>query len=380
MPINKLFLTELYYILKSYFEMDILLNIYTKKRSGFMKSRLILTLAVLILFMSIVFVSCKKDEKALPAEKGIFAGADYLPQDSAFFLSADWASISKIEAFEKEINEMKEEIKGEVGIDVFEGLEAISMAVMDFDTKDFEQSAIVVLKGSFDKDSILQAIRSQEDITDILETEYEKTAIYTPQDNKGSDMSLAFMGQDTVLLSGIEMIKKAVDVKHKKVPSINSNKTIAEALKGIKKGSQIYGVGIVDQQMKDSIAKDPMSASFAAIDIFTLALLFDTGKYEVNFTGRASTQEDAKQIVNTLNGFWEGMAKPMLMGEPQYAEFADILKIDLKGTDAVINITITEEQIEKIKNLAPGIGQEDGEAELSEEYEDEDMQGESYPQ
>ncbi len=334
-----------------------------------MKSKLLLSLALLLVITSAVFMSCKKGE----GEKAIFAGAEFLPQDSAFFLTADWESLSKIDAFKKEIDEMKQEVTQEVGLDVFAGLKSISLSVMDFNTKDFEESGIVVLKGKFEKDKILDAIRSQEEIKGINETEYSKIMIYTPQDEEESDLSMAFADEDTVILSGLELVKKAIDVKNKKVPSINDNQKLADALKGIKKGSQIYGAGIIDQQMKDSIANDPMSASFATIDVFTLSLLFNAGRYEMDIVAKTATEEDAKQIVTSLNGFWEGMAKPMLMGEPQYQDLADVLKIDMKGTDAILNISITDEQIEKIKNFSPGF-EETEEIEIEEEFEEEPVE------
>lgn len=345
-----------------------------------MKSKWILSLAVVLMIVSIIFVSCKKADKAETADtvrvdpKAVVVGADMFPQETAFFFSIDWAGLSGVEVIKEEMEEAKSELVDKIGVDIFAGLETISIGILSFDTPKFEDSAIVVAKGIFDKDQILQAISSQEDVESIEELEYEKYTIFTPKGTAEEEISMIFMGKDYVALSSLDLLKKAIDVKNKKHASMNDNKTLVEAIKDIRKGAHIYGVGIIDQKMKDDIGKDPMTASMANIDILSLALAFDPGKYTINLTGKCGSEESAKELFNTINGLWEGMAKPMIMADAQYKDFADAIKIDQKGSSAMLSITLTEEHIELLKGFAPGSGAD--EDYYFDDFEDEELETE----
>lgn len=328
-----------------------------------MKSKAILTIALLLMTFSIIFVSCKKDTVDTPAPvrvdlKTDTAIGEIIPQEAVFFFSIDWDAIAKLELFKEELDEAKKSFSTELGVDIFENLQQISIGILDFED-DFEKSAIIVFNGKFNEAEIINAIREQEDVSDIIETEYNNTTIYTPQDIDDSEFSFAFLGKDSVVLSHIDLLKKSIDVKAGKSPSLNKNIQMTDALRGIRRGAHISGVGILTEEMKSDIAQDPMSASMANIDVLTLSLLLDPAKTEIQLTGICASEEKAKELFNTLNGLWEGMAKPMITADPDYKDYADAIKIEHRASSTILTITLTEEQIEGLTALAGGFGMGD---------------------
>lgn len=319
-----------------------------------MKCKSFVTLAVLLLFVGMVFVSCKGDtaDRPDPARRPALTavqGLDFLPAETVFVASVDWAAISGLSAFESEVQEARKTIEDELGIDVFKDLNSIAIGLSTFDN-DIMDQGIIILNGSFDENVILGAMRDHEDFDGIRETVYNNVTIYTPQDGS-EELSFAFIGRNNVLLSSEANIKKSIDVNNKKHPSIKENKTLVNAFKAIKPGAHLMGAGIFDENFKGQFAGDPMTSSLANIDILTLSAVLDESRFELELTGKCGEESQAREMYNTINGLWEGMGKPMMMTDPSYRDFADIIKINHSGPDVILTITLEEHHIEAIRAL-----------------------------
>jgi hypothetical protein len=303
--------------------------------------------------------ACKKGD-GTTAGGGTVSGAsatalDVFPENTAgvFGVNVDKVFSSKMwqqfgtkalegEDAKKTLDTLKKECDADPRTDV----QQVVIGLPDSGEND---QTVVLIKGKFDSaklEKCAAAMANQEGKKVTFKTEGKITEITTEGEEKKAYIGWA--GSDSIVIvpKAMEGDKAALEAVLAQKTSAKNNKELAPLIGQVNTGETMWGAlaftGKLGEQMGTGGGPKPKSAWG------TIAHAKDL---KINAGVRFANDKDAKDFSDELNKQFEG-AKAGL--PPNYAEFANSVKIEQKGTDVLVNIALTEAQLDKlVAELAP---------------------------
>jgi len=330
-----------------------------------LKTKTFVVLSLCLLLVLFLALSCKKK-----AGKADYFAVNLFPKSMSGYILIKVDKIMELkevkDALAKEdenVSEFLEKMKA-FGLDIKKDVKHIAIG-MDFTQDDMEKGLVLAFDGMFKQDAILNAIKEE---GGSYETEkYAGADLYMIKAKSDNPMAMHFMNANCILAGAPNMVKQGMDLAKGNGESLETHEAMMNSLKTVDNKAQLVGTIMLADKIKQEMEKNPMSKAFAAIDAIVISGHFTDQLSQIILSANCQQEADAKQITTTLNGYWEGMAKPMLLSKPELEGLGDILTIEQKGASSQLKIAITKEQAEQLKKLQETMGGAPEEPEAMEE-------------
>jgi hypothetical protein len=317
--------------------------------------RIAMTVAAVMMVSTLV--ACNKS--ASTAEKGKPAGAaasalDVMPATTAGLAGVNVKKVVASKAWQQygtkalsdpEIKGKLDKMKADCGFDPLTDIDSIAVGA---DGTGDAASIVVIIKGNFDADKIGKcavAAAAQNAKKMTVKTEGKITAMSVE-----GETEVAYVGwvaKDTMVIvpQAIEKNDKALLEKVlNATDSAKNNKQLADLMGNVNTGHT--GWGAIDTTKATQVA-DAISGSIGGAKPLGLWVnLAYENDLDAEIGMRFATPEEAKKTVETLGPQLKAGA-----GQTPMGDLSSAIKIEAKGSDAVLTVKLTGDQIQKIIDM-----------------------------
>jgi hypothetical protein len=296
--------------------------------------------------------ACKKDGSGASGAggKGKTVGAaksalEIFPEDTAFVLGVNiskltgsklWQTFSPM--FMADAKEDLGKLKDACGLDPLVDIKSFAAGTnADMDS----EKAVLVVQGSFDEAKITKcvtAMAEKEGKKASIKTEGKISAITAEGESK--TMYIGWAASDTIVVTraALEGDKTSLAALFEGKSSAKNNKDLAAVMGKVDTGSTLWMAATVTGKLKSQMdtGDDPQPvAGWANIEY--------TKELKVSAGGRFANEKDAKAMGDKANKELESVKS-----DPKMGPYLKTLKVEAKGADLSINMSLDEEQVDKL--------------------------------
>lgn len=281
-----------------------------------------------------------------------------VPGNSAFVLSLNLQRILSTDEIRAQVQdgmakqtpEQKkafDEFVQKTGIDPLKSVNNVMIFTSaQIDPATQQPEAGVVIRGTFDIQKILTAIKSDEkaakDVTITKFEGFDAVRGKTPSDGIG-----IFIDPQTAAIGSENSLKAVAAVKSKKAQNITANTNFSSLLKRVNTSASIWGAGLLPKEIKQSLMNNPQAAPLAALNAIFFSFDYDKN-LNFNFTGEVDDPKAMEGIMTSLNGFL-AMIKMIAGQTPEAAEILNMIRVSSAGTAAQIELSVSKAKLDEIR-------------------------------
>lgn len=320
-----------------------------------------LMLSITVLVSTLLMISACGGEKAPAGEGGEMTLFSLLPDNAAGVFSVNFKKMAQLDFFDKMLKEAeKEETKkpGELfenyqdfvdktGIDPKKDINGMAFGLYgEFGAK--EPDTVFLVNLNYTQAPLLTIIK--EKAPGYTEETYEGVSVHKFKDEKGKDMAISFLTENIIAAGRPDLLMKVIDLHKGKGQGITANETMKPHFNKIKAGAIATFILGFPQEAKKvhdlGMFKLDLTKAEAVVGYIDHAGTTWTGEIKMISPNKEANQ----QLVDTLNGF-----KMMAGGlGPEVEEVVKNLDLKASAEYVKLEITVTEELMEKLRNKIPG--------------------------
>ena len=317
------------------------------------KRFLILTIIVLLSTLLVVPGCGKKESAASGMEMDLFS---LLPDNAMGVFSVNVKKLTSMEFFDKMIQESEKESADKPG-KVFENY-ADFVSKTGIDPKKDIQAMVMGLYGkmgvgepevvflvniNYNKDTLLKIIKEKGG--EITEETYKDVAMFKIKDDKGKDMSFAFVSPTLIAGGNPALLNRVIDLHKGSGNNILAAGKMKEYLSKMKGGAIASFVFGLPDEVKKVHDSGMFKMDLTKAEAITGYVDYANKTWDVELKMISYNEEANQQLVSTLNGL------KMMAGAagPEVAELVNNLTLTASSDSVKLSVSMTEELLEKLK-------------------------------
>lgn len=168
------------------------------------------------------------------------------------------------------------------------------------------------------------------------------------------EQAVAILDARTALVGTPGAVRRAVDARKGKAPSVAASAALVEAWSQSNATSPVRFGMLVEPLIKAEIQRDPnnpflKSVAGARFMFGTVGLAADGG-LALAVTTRTGTPDDARSVLATLEAFVE-LGKQLTADKPDLAALVGLVRLNASGNDVLLTATVPSGQLDLIIRL-----------------------------
>ena len=203
----------------------------------------------------------------------------------------------------------------------------------------------IILRGTFDKNKILENARKNDTIT---ESQYGGYTVYST--SKQPKMDFSFI-QDGMMVAGTKGItNEVIDVKNGKLQSIKSNSNISRITENINMNSLFVFVVQIPESSKEELVGNvgPVNMkAFSSIHSIGLSLNKDGENIDLKYASLSDDANSASKVADTIDGMVK-FAKGMVESGSKIETLLKKIVISSKGEILTIQLSTTTTELKEV--------------------------------
>ena len=273
--------------------------------------------------------------------------------------TAMWRKALDLRDSTPEMKQRFDEITQRTGTDPFKNLKSAFIAFPA--SGNGGEFAAVLRGGPFDELKLAAYAKEQlqKQGNDLAPSDYNGHKLYT--DGRGGATFATVFDKSTMFVGGKEWIKKMVDLagKAEEKDSASSNTALTALIKQTKVADALWGVGMVPDQVRARLKDDPRLSSAGTMKSIHASIDFQAGvtlTAAVDLAGPA----EATDLSTKINGQIADAKKNPQMLMLGLAPFLDAAKVQAQGPAFLVDIKLTQQQVDdligRLKGLLQSVG------------------------
>lgn len=294
---------------------------------------------------------------ALISSTAFAGGMQLIPQDAAFVLHVNIAKVTSLPevkaALEKNLAKSPaqkkafDEFVAKTGLNPLQDIKELVMFFAGKVVKNEKSPLVaVIINGNFNQAKLLKAVqtdpKAKKDVKIGKIGKYDAVLPLIGKEGVG-----AFLDANTIVIGAMPGVEKVIGVKDGKIKGVAANKRLSSILAKVDTSATLCGAGVIPQEFKDKVAKNPQAVALASLQYFFFS--FNSGtNIQFNFNGEVDKKENVETVMTSLNGFLT-MLKMFAGQAPEAGEILNMVKIGSKAKTVKISLSVPKAKLEEIK-------------------------------